>query len=96
MVRSTPSQRSGDASVEDRSGRSLQVQAWAYGRERYEAICQLAARMFAARTDAPVERIEALFAGETGYATPKVDVRAAVFDDDDRILMVRETSDGGR
>jgi hypothetical protein len=67
-----------------------------YDRERYEAICQLAARIFAARTNAPVERIEALFAGETGYATPKVDVRAAVFDDDDRILMVRETSDGGR
>jgi ADP-ribose pyrophosphatase YjhB (NUDIX family) len=67
-----------------------------YDRERYEAIRQLAARMFAAGADAPVERIAALFAGETGYATPKVDVRAAVFDDDDRILMVRETSDGGR
>jgi ADP-ribose pyrophosphatase YjhB (NUDIX family) len=67
-----------------------------YDRERYEAIRQLAARMFAARTDAPLERIEALFAGETGYATPKVDVRAAVFDDDDRVLMVREASDGGR
>jgi ADP-ribose pyrophosphatase YjhB (NUDIX family) len=52
--------------------------------------------MFAARTDAPLERIEALFAGETGSATPKVDVRAAVFDDDDRVLMVREASDGGR
>jgi ADP-ribose pyrophosphatase YjhB (NUDIX family) len=67
-----------------------------YDRERYEAMRRLAARMFAARTDAPVERIEALFAGETGYATPKVDVRAAVFDDYDRVLMVRETSDGGR
>src|SRR3984957_19038371 len=67
-----------------------------YDRERYEAIRQLAARMFAARTDTPVQRIEALFAGETGYATPKVDVRAAVFDNDDRILMVREISDGGR
>jgi ADP-ribose pyrophosphatase YjhB (NUDIX family) len=67
-----------------------------YDRERYETIRQLAARIFAARTDAAVERIEALFAGETGYATPKVDVRAAVFDDDERVLMVRETSDGGR
>jgi ADP-ribose pyrophosphatase YjhB (NUDIX family) len=67
-----------------------------YDRERYEAVRQLAARIFAARTDAPVERIEARFAGETGYATPKVDVRTAVFDDDDRVLMVRETSDGGR
>jgi hypothetical protein len=61
-----------------------------------QAVRQLAARIFAARTDAPVERIEALFAGESGYATPKVDVRAAVFDDDERVLMVRETSDGGR
>jgi ADP-ribose pyrophosphatase YjhB (NUDIX family) len=67
-----------------------------YDRERYEAIRQLAARIFAARTDAAVDRIEALFAGETGYATPKVDVRAAVFDDDERVLMVRETSDRGR
>ena len=67
-----------------------------YDRERYEAIRQLAERMFAARADAPAERIEALFAGETGYPTSKVDVRAAVFDYDERILMVRETSDGGR
>jgi ADP-ribose pyrophosphatase YjhB (NUDIX family) len=67
-----------------------------YDRERYEAIRELAARMFAARTDAPVERIVALFTGETGYATPKVDVRAAVFDHRERLLMVRETADNGR
>ena len=67
-----------------------------YDRERYEALSALAARMFAARTDAPVERIAKLFAGETGYATPKIDVRAAVFDARERLLMVRETSDGGR
>ena len=41
----------------------------------------------------PVERIEALFAQDLGYPTPKVDVRAAAFRDG-RILMVRETSDG--
>jgi len=67
-----------------------------YDRERYEALRVLAARMFAARTDAPVERIAALFAGESGYATPKIDVRAAVFDRAEQLLMVRETSDGGR
>jgi ADP-ribose pyrophosphatase YjhB (NUDIX family) len=67
-----------------------------YDRERYEAVRELAVRMFAARTDAAVQRIGALFANETGYATPKLDVRAAVFDDDDRVLMVREISDGGR
>lgn len=40
--------------------------------------------------------IEALFAAENGYASPKVGVRAAVFDDAGRILMVRETADEGR
>lgn len=67
-----------------------------YDQERYRAVRALAARMFAAHTDAPVDRIVGLFAGETGYATPKVGVRAAVFDDHDRLLMVRETADGGR
>lgn len=66
-----------------------------YDRERYEALRGLAGRMFAAHTDAPVESIVALFAGETGYATPKLDVRAAVFDDREHLLMVRETADKG-
>ena len=61
-----------------------------YDRERYEALRALAAKMFAARTDAPVERIARLFAGETGYATPKIDVRAAVFD------RARAAADGAR
>jgi ADP-ribose pyrophosphatase YjhB (NUDIX family) len=37
-----------------------------------------------------------LFASETGYATPKLDVRGAVFDTSGRILLVRETADAGR
>jgi ADP-ribose pyrophosphatase YjhB (NUDIX family) len=34
-----------------------------------------------------------LFAAEAGYATPKVDVRGAVFQDG-RVLLVRESEDG--
>ena len=67
-----------------------------YDRERYEMLRSLACRMMAAHTAAPAERIEALFENETGYATPKVDVRGAVFDDLDRLLMVREVADAGR
>jgi ADP-ribose pyrophosphatase YjhB (NUDIX family) len=67
-----------------------------YDRERYEALRALSARIFQSRTDMPTERIVGLFAGETGYATPKIDVRAAVFDDEGRLLMVRETADEGR
>ena len=67
-----------------------------YDRERYEMLRALASRMMAAHTAQPAERIEALFAGETGYATPKVDVRGAAFDAQNRLLMVREVADGGR
>jgi ADP-ribose pyrophosphatase YjhB (NUDIX family) len=56
----------------------------------------LASRIMAGHTDADPRRIADLFAGETGYATPKIDVRAAVFDVAGRILMVREAADGGR
>ncbi|NHN84087.1 NUDIX domain-containing protein [Acetobacter musti] len=67
-----------------------------YDRERYIALRDLSARIFATYTDISAERIAALFAGETGYATPKTDVRAAVFDMEDRLLMVRETADHNR
>ena len=67
-----------------------------YDCERYEALRALASRMMAAHTGAPARRIEDLFAGEAGYATPKVDVRGAAFDEEGRLLMVREVADGGR
>jgi ADP-ribose pyrophosphatase YjhB (NUDIX family) len=67
-----------------------------YDIERYNALRALAVRMLAARTAAPTDRIEALFAQDQGYATPKVDVRSAVFDPEGRILLVREVQDGGR
>ena len=70
-----------------------------YDRERYERLRTLASEIMAAAggggTWTP-ERVEGLFRGETGYATPKVDVRAAVFDLDGRLLLVRETADAGR
>jgi ADP-ribose pyrophosphatase YjhB (NUDIX family) len=67
-----------------------------YDRERYEMLRSLASRIMAAHTGTSAERIEALFAGENGYATPKVDVRGAAFDEQGRLLMVREVADSGR
>ena len=67
-----------------------------YDRERYEALRNLAARMLAARSDGSAEGFATLFAAETGYATPKIDVRGAVFDAEGRILMVREVLDHNR
>jgi ADP-ribose pyrophosphatase YjhB (NUDIX family) len=67
-----------------------------YDRQRYEAIRSLAARILAEHTEAEPDRIEALFAQQAGYATPKVDTRGAVFRDDGSILLVRENADAGR
>ena len=67
-----------------------------YDVQRYEMLRDLAVRIMAAHTDAPVERIAALFAAERGYATPKLDVRAAVFNETGEILLVREAADAGR
>jgi ADP-ribose pyrophosphatase YjhB (NUDIX family) len=64
-----------------------------YDRERYERLRDIAAAMFAARSDATESAIRASFAAQTGYATPKVDVRGVVLKDN-QILLVRETSDG--
>lgn len=67
-----------------------------YDRERYEMLRALASRMMASCTALPFERIDALFAGENGYATPKIDVRGAAFDERGRLLMVRERADDER
>jgi ADP-ribose pyrophosphatase YjhB (NUDIX family) len=67
-----------------------------HDRERYESLRRLGARIMAAHTEAEHPRIEALFAEEHGYATPKVGVRGAVFDDEGRLLLVRETADQHR
>jgi len=63
--------------------------------ERYQQIRQIAAEMMSAYVDTEPSLALDLFAQDVGYATPKVDVRAAVFQDD-KILLVRERLDEGR
>ncbi len=63
--------------------------------ERYRAVRQVAAEMIAAAADEQeIPRVLGLLVAETGYATPKVDVRGVVFDARGWLLMVRERSDG--
>jgi ADP-ribose pyrophosphatase YjhB (NUDIX family) len=64
-----------------------------YEIERYEAVCQIAAEIVSAHSDLSVASVRDLFDAESGYATPKVDVRGVVFHDD-AILLVRELRDG--
>ena len=60
-----------------------------YDRERYRELRNIAAEMIAVETELPVDRVMKFFCNETGYQTPKVDTRAAVFRDG-KILLVHE------
>jgi len=64
-----------------------------YDRARYERIRELSAAVIAQGSGQDLRSLLAAFRAEAGYATPKVDVRAAVFADG-RVLLVREVSDG--
>ena len=64
-----------------------------YDRDRYEKIRTLAVEIMHEYTDVDHNKIRDLFASETGYQTPKVDIRAAVFKGEE-ILLVKEKIDG--
>ena len=63
----------------------------AFDKERYGRIRDISAEMMAKISDMPIKKIKNLFCNETGYQTPKIDTRAAIFKDD-KILLVHETN----
>lgn len=60
-----------------------------FDKERYERLREISAEILAYKTDMTVEKVKDLFCNETGYQTPKVDTRAAVFENG-KILLVHE------
>jgi ADP-ribose pyrophosphatase YjhB (NUDIX family) len=60
-----------------------------YDLDRYRELRAIAVEMAARHLGLPAEAVAPGFAAGTGYPTPKVDVRAAVFRDG-RLLFVRE------
>ena len=72
----------------------LHYAADAFDRERYEEVASIATAMLASLGGVPLARIEGLVPDfAQGYATPRVDVRGALIEND-AILLVRERSDG--
>lgn len=65
-----------------------------YDRERYENLMGIAERLLTARFDLPVETLQNLHKVDTGYATPKTDVRAIILHEG-KLLMVQEADDEG-
>ena len=73
---------------------SLAQAGLAYGKdvydlERYTRIREIAAEMLVEPSGLPLERVKDLFCCETGYQTPKLDSRAAIFQDG-KVLLVQE------
>jgi len=64
-----------------------------YDIDRYQQVRHMSLEILHHFTGMTMEELIGVFSSETGYQTPKVDVRGVVFRGD-RILMVRETIDG--
>lgn len=62
-----------------------------YDRERYERLREISAEMLAKKTEVSIEKVKDLFCHETGYQTPKLDTRAAIFRNN-KILLVHENN----
>lgn len=65
-----------------------------YDKERYDEIQEICLEMLSELTDVPVGKIQPVIQEKNGYKTPKVDVRAVVFNPEGQILLVREKVDG--
>lgn len=65
-----------------------------YDRERYNEIQEICLEMLEQLTNVPVNQIIPVIQEKNGYKTPKVDVRAVVFNSEGQILLVQEKVDG--
>jgi ADP-ribose pyrophosphatase YjhB (NUDIX family) len=63
-----------------------------YEKKRYERLIKLTAEMIDYHTQLDKPAVEKVFMKQPGYATPKIDVRAAVVNHN-KILLVQEKSD---
>lgn len=62
-----------------------------YDLERFERIRDISAEMISYKTEIGLEKVKDLFCNETGYQTPKLDTRAAIFQNG-KILLVQENN----
>ena len=59
--------------------------------ERFKRIREISAEIVSCQSELPIEKVRNLFCNETGFQTPKLDTRAAIFQDG-KILLVKENS----
>jgi ADP-ribose pyrophosphatase YjhB (NUDIX family) len=64
-----------------------------YEKQRYKRLTEISIEMIAQHTQLEKEEIVEVLMKQPGYATPKIDVRAAVINDEGKILLVKEVMD---
>ena len=64
-----------------------------YEKQRYKKLMEITAEIVEHHTDLKSEKVVKVLMAQSGYATPKIDVRAAVINDDGKILLVKEVMD---
>jgi ADP-ribose pyrophosphatase YjhB (NUDIX family) len=65
-----------------------------YDLDRYGKLAALAADLLEVVAARPAAEFALVLGRDSGYATPKVDVRGAIFDGSERVLLMQERSDG--
>ncbi len=62
-----------------------------YDIERYERLREISAEIISEKSNISIDKVKDLFCNETGYQTPKIDTRAAIFKDN-KILLTHENN----
>ena len=61
--------------------------------ERFAEIKEISLQLLEQMTNVPIQKIIPVIEERNGYKTPKVDVRAVVFNENNQILLVQEKAD---
>src|SRR5210317_1998113 len=64
-----------------------------YDQERYQELKDISLELLEKITQIPIEKIIPVIEEKNGYKTPKVDIRAAVFNEQNQILLIQEKVD---
>ena len=64
-----------------------------YEKQRYERLMEIISEIVEHHTDLEKQSVKKVLMEQPGYATPKVDVRAAVINAQEKILLVQEKTD---
>jgi 8-oxo-dGTP pyrophosphatase MutT (NUDIX family) len=65
-----------------------------YDVDRYQQARRLAAELLSALSGRPADELTVELGRDSGYATPKIDVRGVIFDEQECVLLMREKADG--